>query len=158
MKMKHHLLVILAIIVTSGKYEENEGANRCSPSIEQSEHSYGHTAKWVNEAGQLQKFTFKDELPKNISNYIEILYLKSTEYKTVLVEKRKKSLAELEKLNSLTLLVNVILLVALATTNRLACNHRQVRTCFKHLSEHYTKFKSKLYLVFNLIDQLDAGQ
>ena len=126
--MKHHVLVIFAIIVTSGKYDENEGANRCALSIEQSE----HTAKWINEAGQLQKFTFKDELPKNILHYYEILYLKSTNYKTVLVEKRKKSLPELD---SLSFLINFLLLVALATTNRLACNHRQVRTCFKHLSE-----------------------
>ena len=129
--MKHHLLVILVFIVVVGKYKKNErksfGTNHCSLTIE--EFKYGH-ASCCNEAGQLHEFVFDNKLP-NVICFFEITYLKSTDYKiTIIVEDKNKSSVSVGKLDSLTVLINIAVLITLATCNRLACNHRQVITCF----------------------------
>ena len=131
--MKHHLLVILLLIIAVGNYDKNErksfGTDGCSLAIEQFKHGYGHPA-YCNEAEHLHEFDFENKLPNNIC-FFEITYLKSTDYETLIIaEEKKKSSDSVGNLNSLTVIINIVLLVTLATVNRLACNHRQVSTCF----------------------------
>ena len=129
--MKHHVIAILLTVGIVGWNETiSSGTDRSSPRFELFGYGYGHTAKCDHEGGQLQNYIFKDKAPITIFCF-EVSYLKYTDYKSlIIVEKKKKSSVFVGKLDSFIATVAFLTLVALATSNRIACNHRQVSIRF----------------------------